>query len=228
MVRSRNDGWSEFQSNIQKVRIQIPSCNPRSDAVAARWYNEHYAFNGDVLKSRLFGTDLAVMKICFLSDAAEPESPGWQRCIRQNPGPRLRETLAASASFELAMKQLGGKAVYLSRRSRPGQARDHRRCRRYLSRYVDAIAVRTFAQSTLEELAQWAGVPVINALSDAEHPCQAWPTLTVYEHKGNFRPEAGLHRRRQQRRRDPGLAAASVGLNFTIATPRVTTCPRQR
>jgi len=59
---------------------------------------------------------------------------------------------------------------------------------RVLGRYVDVISARTFAHKTVEELAAYSGVPVINALSDLEHPCQALADLlTVYEKKGGLK-----------------------------------------
>ena len=83
---------------------------------------------------------------------------------------------------------------------------------RVLSGYCSAIAVRTFAQATLEQLAAAATVPVINALSDDHHPCQALADLlTLHEHFGRARGPAGRLRRRRQQRRplaDGGRRAA--------------------
>jgi ornithine carbamoyltransferase len=94
-----------------------------------------------------------------------------------------KPSLRTRVTFEVAMVQLGGVAVYLSaqeigmgtRESVPDIARN-------LSRWVDGIAARVFAHQTLEELARGATVPVINALSDFEHPCQAMADLfTLWE-----------------------------------------------
>jgi ornithine carbamoyltransferase len=94
-----------------------------------------------------------------------------------------KPSLRTRVTFEVAMVQLGGAAVYLSaqeigmgkRESVPDIARN-------LSRWVDGIAARVFAHQTLEELARCATVPVINALSDFEHPCQAMADLfTLWE-----------------------------------------------
>jgi len=94
-----------------------------------------------------------------------------------------KPSLRTRVTFEVAMVQLGGAAVYLSaqeigmgkRESVPDIARN-------LSRWVDGIAARVFAHRTLEELARHATVPVINALSDFEHPCQAMADLyTLWE-----------------------------------------------
>ena len=102
-----------------------------------------------------------------------------------------KASLRTRVSFDVAMQQLGGHAVYLSQAEVGlGQRESVADIARVLSRYVDAIAARTFAQSTLEVLAKYATVPVINALSDDEHPCQAAADLlTIYEKKGRF---AGL------------------------------------
>ena len=70
---------------------------------------------------------------------------------------------------------------------------------RNLDRWFNGIVARVFAQTTVEGLAQWSSVPVINALSDAYHPCQALAdVLTMRERFGAIcGPEAGVHRRRQ-------------------------------
>jgi ornithine carbamoyltransferase len=85
-----------------------------------------------------------------------------------------KPSLRTRVTFEVAMVQLGGAAVYLAaqeigmgkRESVPDVARN-------LSRWVDAVAARVFSHRTLEQLAANASVPVINGLSDLEHPCQA-------------------------------------------------------
>jgi ornithine carbamoyltransferase len=100
-----------------------------------------------------------------------------------------KPSLRTRVSFEMAMRQLGGQCLYISpsevglggRESVPDVAR-------VLSRYVDCIAARTFSHQSLEVLASYSRVPVINALSDQEHPCQALTDLlTIYEKKGDFR-----------------------------------------
>jgi ornithine carbamoyltransferase len=81
--------------------------------------------------------------------------------------PSLRTVVA----FELAMKQMGGDSVTAN--GTLGQREPIKDMGRILGRWVNAIAARVFAQSTVEELARTSGVPVINALSDLYHPCQA-------------------------------------------------------
>ena len=91
-------------------------------------------------------------------------------------------------SFETAMVQLGGSPLFISTRdtqmSRDEPIKD---TARVLSRYLDALAIRTFAQETIEEFARFSSIPVINALTDAYHPCQVLSDLlTVIEHKGSI------------------------------------------
>ena len=94
-----------------------------------------------------------------------------------------KPSLRTRVSFDVAMQQLGGHALYLSPAEVGlGEREPVADVARVLSRYVDAIAARTFKHETVEELARWADVPVINALSDGEHPCQALADLlTIYE-----------------------------------------------
>jgi ornithine carbamoyltransferase len=133
-----------------------------------------------------------------------------------------KPSLRTRVSFEMAMYQLGGHSIYLSPEEvGVGKREAVADVARVLSRYVDGIAARTFSQETLHILADHSSVPVINALSDLEHPCQALADLlTVYEKKGKL----------------PGLtlafvgdgnnvanslllAASLVGMNFHLACP---------
>ena len=77
-------------------------------------------------------------------------------------------------SFSVAMARLGGQTIDLNPQvSQVGRGEPVADTARVLSRYVDGLAIRTFAQDELEEYAHWATIPVINALTDLEHPCQA-------------------------------------------------------
>lgn len=89
-------------------------------------------------------------------------------------------------SFEVGMYQLGGSALFLSSHdTQLGRGEPIRDTARVLSRYLDGIMIRTYAHETAEELAAWATVPVINALTDLLHPCQVMADLlTMREHKG--------------------------------------------
>ena len=92
-------------------------------------------------------------------------------------------------SFEVGMWQLGGSALFLSSNDlQIGRGEPVRDTARVLSRYVDGIMIRTFAQETVAELAEYATVPVINGLTDQLHPCQALTDIfTAIEHKGTLR-----------------------------------------
>jgi ornithine carbamoyltransferase len=153
------------------------------------------------------------------------KSEGWNSLLSEKvlilmfekPSTRTR------TSFEVAMRQLGGQCIYLSqeevglgkRESIPDVAR-------VLSRYADVIAARVFSHETLEIMANNADIPVINALSNLEHPCQALAdVMTIFEHKqtlegltlafigdGNNSAHSLM------------LAASLCGINFRIASPR--------
>ena len=91
-------------------------------------------------------------------------------------------------SFEVGMYQLGGQALFLS----SNDIQLHRGetiadTAQVLSRFVDGIMIRTFAQSDVEDLARYGSIPIINGLTDLHHPCQVLADiLTVYEHKGEL------------------------------------------
>jgi ornithine carbamoyltransferase len=100
-----------------------------------------------------------------------------------------KPSLRTRVSFDVAMQQLGGHAVYLNQAEVGlGQREPVADVARVLSRYVHGIAARTYAQETQTALAKHASVPVINALSDEEHPCQALADLlTILERRGTLR-----------------------------------------
>lgn len=89
-------------------------------------------------------------------------------------------------SFEVGVSQLGGHPlVVLARDSQMGRGEPIRDTARVYSRYVDCIMLRTYSQATLDELAKWATIPVINGLSDMYHPCQVLADLlTSHEETG--------------------------------------------
>ncbi len=91
-------------------------------------------------------------------------------------------------SFEVGAYQLGGHALFLSSRDiQIGRGEPIADTARVLSRYVDGIMIRTFAQADVEELAKFATVPVINGLTDLHHPCQILAdVLTMQQHLGSY------------------------------------------
>ena len=134
-----------------------------------------------------------------------------------------KPSLRTRVSFDVAMHQLGGHAVYLSPAEVGlGEREPVADVARVLSRYVDAIAARTFKHETVEELARWADVPVINALSDGEHPCQALADLlTIYEKKGRWRGLVlSFVGDGNNVARSLMLGSALAGMDFRIASPQ--------
>ena len=91
-------------------------------------------------------------------------------------------------SFETGMYQLGGQALFLSNRDlQIGRGEPVQDTARVLSRYLDGIMIRTFAQSEVEMLAEYGSIPVINGLTDYCHPCQVLADLmTIREYKKSF------------------------------------------
>lgn len=92
-------------------------------------------------------------------------------------------------SFEVGMYQLGGNALFLSSRDlQIGRGEPVQDTARVLSRYLDAIMIRTFDQSEVENLAKYSSIPVINGLTDYAHPCQVLADLmTIREYKHSFK-----------------------------------------
>ncbi len=92
-------------------------------------------------------------------------------------------------SFQVAMSRLGGTTIDLNPQlSQIGRGEPIKDTARVLSRYCDLIAIRTFDHSDLEEYAKWSTKPVINALTDLEHPCQALADfLTIHEEFHDFK-----------------------------------------
>jgi ornithine carbamoyltransferase len=99
-----------------------------------------------------------------------------------------KPSLRTRISFEMAMEGLGGHALYISDEEiKLGRREAVCDVARVLSRYVDFIMIRTYDQGEVEELARFASVPVINALTDMYHPCQVMGDLmTVMEHRGRI------------------------------------------
>ncbi len=133
-----------------------------------------------------------------------------------------KPSLRTRVSFDVGMLHLGGQALYLSpneiglggRESVPDVAR-------VLSGYVQGIMARTFSHDHMVQLAQYASVPVINGLSDFNHPCQAMGDfLTILEHKGSLNGITLTYVGDGNNvARSLMFVAAKLGVNFTIATP---------
>jgi len=115
-------------------------------------------------------------------------------------------------SFETGIYQLGGQPVYMnSQEIQLGRGETVADSARTLSRYLHAIAVRTYGHGRIEEFAAHASVPVINALTDKHHPCQALADLlTILEKKGGFK----------------GVRVAYIGDGNNVANSLIEACSR--
>ena len=126
-------------------------------------------------------------------------------------------------SFETGMYQLGGQALFLSNRDlQLGRGEPIKDTARVLSRYLDGIMIRTYGHDRAQELAQWAEIPVINALTDLLHPCQVLTDmLTIREHKGkNLKDLKMVYVGDGNNMTNSFLyGAAKVGMTFVAATP---------
>lgn len=124
-----------------------------------------------------------------------------------------KASLRTRISFEVAMTDLGGSSIYIKPEDIGGVGKREpvKDTARVLTRYVHGIMARTFAHDTIVEIAKYADVPVINALSDWSHPCQAMADiLTIREHCGD------LH----------GLKVAYIGDGNNVARSLVFACAK--
>jgi len=170
--------------------------------------------------SDLSGDDI----LSLISDAVDMKASGWLTLLDRKILALLFEkpSLRTRVSFEVAMRQLDGQIIYLSPAEVGlGERESVSDVARVLSRYVDAIAARTFSHQTLEMLANYSSVPVINALSDLEHPCQALADLlTIYEEKGKLSDlTLAFVGDGNNVAHSLLLAASLTGMSFRIASP---------
>ncbi len=133
-----------------------------------------------------------------------------------------KPSLRTRVSFDMAMRHLGGDALYLSPAEIGlGQRESIADVARVVSGYVDAVMARVFEHRHVEELARWASIPVINGLSDYNHPCQALSdALTILEKKGALE---GLQVSFVGDGNNVAVSlmhiCAKLGAHFTIANP---------
>jgi ornithine carbamoyltransferase len=138
-------------------------------------------------------SDLSREEIEALIARAGQLKSGW--AAHKRPRPLTDKTVAlifekpstrTRVSFETGISQLGGQAIFMSSRdSQLSRSEPVRDTARVMSRYVQGLVVRTFGQEIVEELAAFASIPVINALTDQHHPCQVLSDLlTVSERFG--------------------------------------------
>jgi ornithine carbamoyltransferase len=130
-----------------------------------------------------------------------------------------KPSLRTRMTFELAIKQLGGDSILNV--GPIGEREPLKDVARNLDRWTNCIVARTFSQTTIEELAHWSSVPVINALSDRFHPCQALADVfTLQEKFGELRGlKLAFLGDGNNVANSLMLSALRLGMNFAIATP---------
>ncbi len=134
-----------------------------------------------------------------------------------------KPSLRTRVSFDVAMLQLGGHALYLSPNEiQLGKRESVADVARVISRYVNIVMARVFGHADLVELAQYSSVPIINGLSDYSHPCQgAADFLTILEHKGGFQGRKLTFLGDGNNVSTSLLfGATKLGLDFAIGMPR--------
>jgi ornithine carbamoyltransferase len=125
-------------------------------------------------------------------------------------------------SFEAGMWQLGGSALFLSSNDlQIGRGEPVKDTARVLSRYLDGIMIRTFSHQEVEELAQYASIPVINGLTDLMHPCQAMADIfTAIEYKGDVKGKKLTYIGDGNNMANALLhICAKMGMDITVAAP---------
>lgn len=133
-----------------------------------------------------------------------------------------KPSLRTRVSFEVGIRQMGGQCVYLSNTDVGLGVREPvEDVARVLDRWVDGIVARVFSHRSLQLLAEHTSVPVVNALSDLEHPCQALgDLLTVSEHKGRLDGlKVAFVGDGNNVASSLALACASTGADFVLASP---------
>lgn len=124
-------------------------------------------------------------------------------------------------SFEIAMTQLGGHAVYFNPKDTQFKKEDLKDTAKMFSAYADIVCARVYSHSTLTELAKHSDIPVINALSDLEHPTQALADiLAIKEHKGLKGTKAAYVGDGNNVCNSLMLACAYSGVELSIACPK--------
>jgi ornithine carbamoyltransferase len=134
----------------------------------------------------------------------------------------MKQSTRTRLSFEVGVYQMGGQPIYISgSTTQLSRGEDIKDTARVMSRYLDGIVIRTFSHQEVEELAKFSSIPVINALTDYQHPCQVLADLmTIDEELG------GLENKKVAFVGDGNnmantllLACALMGMDISVATP---------
>jgi ornithine carbamoyltransferase len=169
--------------------------------------------------------DLSTEEILFLLDLAAQLKSGkvQPRCPKVLGLLFSKASTRTRVSFSVAMGQMGGQVLDLnSNLTQVGRGEPVEDTARVLDRYLDVVAIRTFEQSEVETFARYAKIPVINALTDLEHPCQILADLqTVFETFGTFDDLTLTYLGDGNNvAHSLLLGCALVGLNIRVATPQ--------
>lgn len=180
---------------------------------------------GERLRHLLSAADLSGGEISFLLEVAASLKRKPQRLLEGRQLALLFEkpSLRTRVSFQVAMRHLGGETIYLAPQEVGlGEREAIKDVSRVLSRYVDIVALRTFGQGIAEEYAEYSAIPVINALTNEEHPCQALADLlTVKEKLGDLRGKSlAFIGDGNNVSASLVLTAASLGMDVRMASPR--------
>ena len=169
--------------------------------------------------------DLAQDELLALLDLTQQVKSNPARFSKALSGQYLsllfeKPSLRTRITFELAIKQLGGDAVLST--GPIGDREPLKDVARNLDRWTNAIVARTFSHQTIEDLAHWSRVPVINALTDRFHPCQALADIfTVQEKFGDLRGlKLAFVGDGNNVAHSLMLSSLRMGMNLSIATPR--------
>lgn len=159
----------------------------------------------------------------ILSTGEKPLAGKALACIFEKPSTRTR------ISFDIGMKRLGGEVVVMTpAETQLGRGETIADTARVLSRYVDAIMIRTTEETKLLELAEYASVPVINGLTDRTHPCQLMADVMTYEqHRGSIKGKTVTWAGDGNNMATSWIhAAARFGFKLRIACPEELQPPR--
>ena len=197
------------------TKRRAPTCRPMKTAQTVR-HCEAPDFLRDL--------DLKLDELLYLLDLAD--------AVKRNPGDYAqalagksiallfeKPSLRTRLTFEIAMKQMGGGSVFVE--GPIGIREPLKDVARNLDRWCEGIVARVFSQATVEGLAEWSSVPVVNALSDAYHPCQALADVqTIREHFGVLQGlKLAFVGDGNNVANSLMLSAARLGMDFAIACP---------
>ena len=176
------------------------------------------------MRHLLAAADLAPSEIGFLLESAAGLKRAPRRLLEGRTLALLFEkpSLRTRVSFQTGMRHLGGETIYLAPQEVGlGEREAIKDVARVLARYVDVVAVRTYGQGIVEEYAHHSGIPVVNALTDAEHPCQSLADLlTLRERLGELRGRAlAFIGDGNNVAASLIVTAASLGMDVRLATP---------